>query len=264
MTGGDGKLYAADSLNQLWVRDPVAANINWTYIGYANNVVGLAYLNGKLYAADSSHRLYVRDPVPNVDWVHIGHANNVVAMAAGGGKLYAADSANNLWSRDPVPWNVNWTHIGYADDIVGLTYANGKLFAANRQNRLLVRATPPPPPVVLVGSTGTVKVYDSHYAFGGSCYASATATWNRSTNRLTVNSTAWSTAPFDGCKVRITANANVGSVNVASVGFDVPTACSTWDPTCPSMTQRQFTVPWFVQAPWLTAVSSLSLGASAR
>jgi hypothetical protein len=112
----------------------------WTDIGHANDLVAMAGLDGKLYCATSDNRLWMRDPVAwEVDWVDIGHANDVVGMTGLDGKLYCATADNNLWMRDPVPWEVDWTDIGHANDVVAMDAVDGKLYCATSDNRLWMR-----------------------------------------------------------------------------------------------------------------------------
>ncbi|HVQ91123.1 MAG TPA: hypothetical protein VMU51_08805 [Mycobacteriales bacterium] len=79
------------------------ADVPWTRIGHAYNVVGMAAVNNKLFAADVYGGLWWRDPVGyEVSWTRIGHAYNVVGMTASNNKLFAADVYGGLWWRDPV------------------------------------------------------------------------------------------------------------------------------------------------------------------
>jgi hypothetical protein len=62
----------------------------WKEIGLAQKIVGMTALNGKLYAATSMNELWVRDPVhQDRAWNRIGHADFLTAIAALNGKLYA-------------------------------------------------------------------------------------------------------------------------------------------------------------------------------
>ena len=46
----------------------------------------------------------MRDAVAHeIDWTRIGHANSVVGLAASGGRLFCATSDSRLWTREAEP-----------------------------------------------------------------------------------------------------------------------------------------------------------------
>jgi hypothetical protein len=126
----------------------------------------------------------------------------------------------------------------------------------------------------LGAGTGDVAVYSqSWFAGGGTCYANASASWNRATNTVYVYARAWSTAPFAGCRVRVAVLGVVpssswfppfGGIPVGGPAFDVPTACSTTDPTCPSTTYASFAQGGVFAAQWVPALDHLYLSVSSR
>lgn len=78
---------------------------------------------------------------------------------------------------------------------------------------------------------------------GGACYASATATYDDSTNILTVVSNAESTALFHACRARSAFSLFVvenGLPSYREITRDIPTACATGDRTCPQKTNDTF------------------------
>jgi hypothetical protein len=88
-------------------------------------------------------------------------------------------------------------------------------------------------------SYGAVMQTFPWYQGGGTCYASASASWDRAGNSLRVTSEARSTAPFHGCREKVTVKFVVGTPatgewTIAAPSVPIPTACSVFDVTCPS------------------------------
>lgn len=117
------------------------------------------------------------------------------------------------------------------------------------------------PPPAYSFDTGAVKLYDHSFlgATTGSCFAQAWGTWTRSTNTLSVTGSAWSTAWNGGCRARWVADLVVsppggGQFRIHQQG-DIPTACSTTDPTCSSRSigHENVSTPPFV-APYVAGV----------
>jgi hypothetical protein len=76
------------------------------------------------------------------------------------------------------------------------------------------------------------------YEAGGSCTASGSALWNRSSNFVSLNGSAHSSAPFNACRaalhVRYYARDSGNDYLMADTVRAFPTACAVLDPTCPS------------------------------
>jgi hypothetical protein len=135
-------------------------------------------------------------------------------------------------------------------------------------------ASASPSDPVLGAGTGDVAVYSqSWFAGGGSCFVNASASWHRASNTLYVYARAWSTAPFAGCRARVTVMGIVqssawfppfGGTPVGGPSFDLATACATADPTCPSVTYGSFAQGAVFAAPWVPALDHLYIGVSAR
>lgn len=137
MTAWNNKIFASNCAGELWVRDPVLADIGWSKIDTASGVVGMAALGGKLFAATSDNKFWARDAVTTASsWTYIGGANNVTGLTALGGKLFASAKDNALWVRDPVLSDVPWTKIGGANNVTAMTSASGKLYATAKDNLL--------------------------------------------------------------------------------------------------------------------------------
>ncbi|GAB7045141.1 hypothetical protein JCM9534A_02670 [Catenuloplanes indicus JCM 9534] len=180
MAGLNGKLYCTTRDNQLWMRDPIAWEVDWVAIGHANNVVAMAGLNGMLFCATGDNRLWMRDAFPwDTPWTDIGHANDVTAMAGLNGKLYCTTRDNRLWMRDPVPWEVGWADIGHADNVVGLAGLTATLFCATSDGNLWMRDPNPwDTPWTDIGHANNVVAMD---AVAGSlfCATSDNRLWTR-------------------------------------------------------------------------------------
>jgi hypothetical protein len=82
---------------------------------------------------------------------------------------------------------------------------------------------------------------------GGSCTASASARWDRAQNLLTLNGSAHTSAPFNGCKARLRvtfwANDEGLDLSLGSAAEDIPTACAVTDPSCPSTQPLNIAIP---------------------
>jgi hypothetical protein len=82
---------------------------------------------------------------------------------------------------------------------------------------------------------------------GGSCTASGSARWDRAQNLLTLNGSAHTSAPFNGCKARMRAtfwaNDEGQDLSLGSAAEDIPTACAVTDPSCPSTQPLNIAIP---------------------
>jgi hypothetical protein len=68
-------------------------------------MIALTNLNGKLFAVDKANKLWMRLPLtdPTVGWTQIGDAPaSVIALAGYAGKLFATTSDNRVYWRDAV------------------------------------------------------------------------------------------------------------------------------------------------------------------
>ena len=145
----ENRLFAADTANVLWARDPVGQNIPWTRTGHANAVRAMASpreaTGGRpigLYAVTSDGQLWQREPVPrDLNWTAIGKAPGVVALAASFEGLFGATATNDLvYLRfDQLGSPTAWTRIGHANDVVAMTNLNGRLFCVTRDRTLWMR-----------------------------------------------------------------------------------------------------------------------------
>jgi hypothetical protein len=111
-------------------------------------------------------------------------------------------------------------------------------------------------------SVPTAKLYSNPWYYGGgACYASSYATYDTVSRTFSVSSSAWSTAPTMGCRARVnfTIIALVnGAVQYTPVTQDIPTACSTTDPTCPSRRTIYYT-RWFPTGSQVIVVTPYSV-----
>jgi hypothetical protein len=85
------------------------------------------------------------------------------------------------------------------------------------------------------------------YLGGGGCYAGSNASYDDATRTLTVIARASSTSVLAGCYAGVRLGVQVfdwseEQLVVKPIVRDIPTACSTTDPTCPSATEVQFAV----------------------
>lgn len=135
-------LYAATSDNQLWSRDAVLYEINWTPIGHANHVTGMSGGGGRLWAT-ADGKLWTRPPSPFVDWTMVDIDPGVVALAYGTVNdkywLFAATGDGRLLAREASVYQNPWYTIGAARGVTALAFGNNTLFAATTDNRLLAR-----------------------------------------------------------------------------------------------------------------------------
>ena len=119
---------------------PPVLNFEWTRIGTADDIVGLASSGGKLFAATDDHQLLTREAtLEDSSWRAIGHAYNVTAMASANDLLFCVTDDGRLWSRAPGLSGGTWRMIGRADGVIGLAGVGERLFAATESNRLLHR-----------------------------------------------------------------------------------------------------------------------------
>lgn len=150
MVACENALWASDSHNRLWRREPVGQNLNWLRVGHANNVIAMASpresTGGQsigLYAVTRDGGLWYRDPIPsNINWTRIADAHGIIALAACYEWLFAATDTNALLYMPlsalagPSP---AWLSAGHANNVVAMTNLNGRLYAADRNNRLWMR-----------------------------------------------------------------------------------------------------------------------------
>jgi hypothetical protein len=149
MVACENSLFATDTGNSLWARDPVGQNILWTQIGHANNVRAMASpreaTGGRpiaLYAVTADDQLWQREAVHNeIGWKAIGTAPGIVALAASYEFLFGATTTNDLvyLPINQIGANTNWTRAGHANNVVAMTNLNGKLFCVTRDLTLSMR-----------------------------------------------------------------------------------------------------------------------------
>jgi len=142
MTTLGTKLLCSTGDNQLWIRDPILGEVDWTVYGQTDDVVGLTSVSSIiLFCADSHNRLFGKLTFPTItSWIPAGHANNVVDMTTLGGQLVCATSDNHLWYRPPSFTEVNWTEFGVADNVVGLAASADVLYCIDAGERLWKRS----------------------------------------------------------------------------------------------------------------------------
>ena len=105
-------------------------------------------------------------------------------------------------------------------------------------------APPPPPPASGYPSPATASVNTTV----GGCSVSANASWNRTTNVLTLNYRVGNPYLFAACRTRVTARYDYtyrpddGTASFRH-SYDLPTACGVWDPSCPSQVSGTMTIP---------------------
>ena len=147
LTAVDNKLFLATSLNLLWRRYPVGAEVVWTQIGHANNVIAMAATQDTLFCVTADNTLWWRPPVEtNVNWTVAGSgpAGGTKALAGIAGMLYAVDLNGTMWrgaavKTGAVAWArfnaPTWTAV---DATVNAMCADADiLFASTTDNRLL-------------------------------------------------------------------------------------------------------------------------------
>ena len=146
----ENRLWACDSHNNLWCREPVGQNLAWTRVGNANNMVAMASpreaMGGQplgIYGVSAEGGLWYRDAVlTDTRWTRIADASSILALAASHESLFAATAANdllfmrfaNLARNSP-----SWTRVGRANNIVAMTNLNGRLFAVDTSGTLWIR-----------------------------------------------------------------------------------------------------------------------------
>lgn len=140
MTAAHGKLFAANSYNALWRRDPVPRDVRWQAFGHANRVLALAATDGTLFGVTADQKLWMRSATtPDVPWRHIGYADGAVALTTLGGKLYAATRDRQLLVGKIDPWNIRWQRLSEGMQIMALASLDGKLFAITNDHKLWMR-----------------------------------------------------------------------------------------------------------------------------
>jgi hypothetical protein len=112
----------------------------------------------------------------------------------------------------------------------------------------------------------TVVYWHPWYLGGGACHTSAAAHWSGASNLLRVDSNAWSSSPFGGCKAKMTINfISARGKIVGSHERSLPTAGSTTDPTWPSHVSDTFNVAEAVDPDFnFNSVARIDLIPSAR
>jgi len=114
-------------INRLSTR--IAAD--WEHVGHANGGSAMTAVGTRLFLATSVNRLWRRHPVAaEVPWREVGHANSVVALASDGDALYGLTTGDQLWWRPAVETNINWNAMGVgAGGASTLACAGGLLYA---------------------------------------------------------------------------------------------------------------------------------------
>ncbi len=145
----ENRLFAADSDQQLWVRDPVGQNLEWTLLGPAPAVRALASPREAtagqpigLYAVTTDGRLVRREPyLDAATWTEIGTAAEVVALAASFDGLFGATASGNLvfLPFEGIATGAAWSHAGHAHQIVAMTNVNGRLYGVTSDGILWTR-----------------------------------------------------------------------------------------------------------------------------
>jgi hypothetical protein len=149
LTACENILFAADTQNVLWGRDPVGQNVNWVRAGSAYGVRTMASpreaMGGQpvgIYAVTDDARLWWREPaMRDVDWLEIGVAPTVIALAASYEGIFGATSTNDLiYLRfEQLGSGVDWTRVGDASNVVAMTNLNGRLFCVTSDRTLWMR-----------------------------------------------------------------------------------------------------------------------------
>jgi hypothetical protein len=174
MVACENRLWAADSDSNLWCREPINQNLNWSRVGHANEVVAMASpreaIGGHpigLYAVTADGGVWHREPIlADITWNQVGEAPAITALAACYEGLFAATSSNELlyirFSDLGGPPS-SWSLVGHANNLVAMTNLNGRLYAVDRDNRLWIR-----PPVLAdvswtdVGHANAVNALAGH------------------------------------------------------------------------------------------------------
>lgn len=149
MAACENVIFAADTGNVLWARDPVGQNLLWRQVGQANAVRAMASAREAmaaqpicLYAVTTDDRLWQREPVlRSVNWTAIGTAPRIVALAASYDGLFGATSANDLMYLPfaGIGAGTAWRRVGHANDVVAMTNLNGRLFCVTSDRTLWMR-----------------------------------------------------------------------------------------------------------------------------
>jgi len=132
----DGFFYCVGEDNQMWRRPAVPYEVNWTVVGPAQNVVGLAGCDGRIFGAASDNKLWYA-PAGTANWVECGNADNVRCLGADvyNRVIYGCNTENKIWKRGVD--NPNWVMVGDSTDTVGVGCCNGRLFGCTSQNDTL-------------------------------------------------------------------------------------------------------------------------------
>jgi len=153
MAACGNKIFAADTGNRLWARDPVGQNLHWTHIGDSAAIHAIAApreaMAGRpigLYAVTESHILLYRNPsLYPIDWTVIGTAPGVHALAASYEWLFGATDSDDLvcLPLGSIAPYAEWNVIGSANNVVAMTNLNGRLFCVTSDRTLWTRKPVP-------------------------------------------------------------------------------------------------------------------------
>jgi hypothetical protein len=109
----------------------------------------------------------------------------------------------------------------------------------------------------------TARLYTTQVHDG--CSASGSASWCRAANRVYISGRAQSTAAFYGCRVRrVVRYYDDQNALLAESPANIPTACGTWDWTCPSTTYLNTSVAPAVPASLAALVDHITISAERR
>jgi hypothetical protein len=165
-------LFAADSVGQLWTRDPVPQNLRWTSAGSAPDVRALASpreaVGGQpigLYALTGAEELLYRAPVADAPWTPHRDAADLVALAASFQSFFALTAAGELVTAPIGDATSAWNRVGEGGGLTTLTNLNGRLFGTTADTlftrRPVLGPDPwvpiedlPGPPAALAGCAG--------------------------------------------------------------------------------------------------------------
>jgi hypothetical protein len=121
----------------------VSPTQGWKYIGHAQLVVAMTAMNGKLFAATSINQFWMRDPVHHdINWARLQHVERadvqIAAMATiDDEQLFVATKDDNLWVCNPFADDIAWKLIGHAQLVVAMTTMNSRLLAVTRHLHMM-------------------------------------------------------------------------------------------------------------------------------
>lgn len=122
--------YASCSDNTLWKMNPM--DKIWVNIGQALNVISLAAGDGKLYALDKTNNIWVMSLYSTAPtWMGLGkHTEKIFALAATNKHIYATTKTTLLRRSISKPAEAaTWKKFRSALDVVGLAYLHNELYA---------------------------------------------------------------------------------------------------------------------------------------